>query len=149
MIAETFVWLAATSPPWFKAIFLFSIGLLIPGFFVAVWLMSRSHKDNKTSRPDAGPKMESKLTRAEALRSIKSFTDELKTGWERDGLEWAPELIGILVRFNQEASKDSPNRTQLESLCNEMRNFIESRKFLKGISNVLADANAVCRSESE
>jgi hypothetical protein len=122
--------------------------LVIPAFFVGTWLMSRSHKDRKKSLPDRARKMESKPTRAEALRRLKSFADELKNGWERDGLDWAPELLSILMRFNEEASKDSPNRTQLELLHREMRDFIESRKFLKGIAHILDDANgAVCRSE--
>ena len=149
MNSEIIPFLAATSPPFFKAVFLILITLVIPGFFVAMWLMSRRQKDKKKSLLDREPKMESKLTRAEALRSLRSFADELKTGWERDRLEWAPELLGILVKFNQEASKDSPNRTQLELLRNEIRNFIESRKSLKGISYIVTDANTVCRSESE
>jgi hypothetical protein len=45
-------WLGATSPPWFKALFLILIVLAIPGFFAVMWLMSRSHKDKKKSRLD-------------------------------------------------------------------------------------------------
>jgi hypothetical protein len=45
-------WLGATSPPWFKAFFLIVVALAIPGFFVVMWLMSRSHKDRKKSRSD-------------------------------------------------------------------------------------------------
>src|SRR5215475_12672321 len=119
-------WLGAASPPWFKAIFLILVALVIPGFFVVMWLMSRSHKDKKKSLPDRERNVESKLARAEALRRLKHFADELKTGWERDGLEWAPEFLGMLVKFTQEASKDSPNSTQLEFLCNEMSNFVET-----------------------
>jgi hypothetical protein len=45
-------WLGAASPPWFKAIFLVLVALVIPGFFVVMWLMSRSHKDKKKSRSE-------------------------------------------------------------------------------------------------
>jgi hypothetical protein len=40
--------LAATSPPFFKAIFLTVVALVIPGFFVAMWLMSHRHKQKKS-----------------------------------------------------------------------------------------------------
>jgi len=40
-------WLGAISPPWFKAVFLILIALAIPGFFVLIWLMSRSQKHKK------------------------------------------------------------------------------------------------------
>jgi hypothetical protein len=45
--SELIPWLGAASPPWFKAIFLILIALVIPGFFVVMWLMSRRHKDKK------------------------------------------------------------------------------------------------------
>jgi hypothetical protein len=44
--------LAATSPPLFKVIFLILVALVIPGFFVLMWLMNRRHKEKKKSRPD-------------------------------------------------------------------------------------------------
>jgi hypothetical protein len=40
-------WFGATSPTWFKAVFLILIALAIPGFFVLMWLMSRSQKHKK------------------------------------------------------------------------------------------------------
>jgi hypothetical protein len=45
-------WLGATSPPWFKALFLIVVALAIPGFFVVMWLMSRRHRNGKKSRSE-------------------------------------------------------------------------------------------------
>jgi len=44
--------LAATAPPFFKTIFLILVALVIPGFFVLMWLMSRSRKEKKKSPSD-------------------------------------------------------------------------------------------------
>jgi len=44
--------LGATSPPWFKALFLILVALVIPGFFVVMWLMSRRHKERNKSRSE-------------------------------------------------------------------------------------------------
>jgi hypothetical protein len=49
---ETIPWLGAASPPFFKAVFLTLIALVIPGFFVLTWLISRSRKDKKKVPPD-------------------------------------------------------------------------------------------------
>ena len=38
--------------PLFKAIFLIFVALIIPGFFVLTWLMSRRHKDKKKAPSD-------------------------------------------------------------------------------------------------
>jgi Flp pilus assembly protein protease CpaA len=38
--------------PLFKALFLILIALVIPGFFVLMWLLSRRHKDKKNSPRD-------------------------------------------------------------------------------------------------
>jgi hypothetical protein len=38
--------------PLFKALFLILIALVIPGFFVLMWLTSRRHKDKKKSKPE-------------------------------------------------------------------------------------------------
>jgi Flp pilus assembly protein protease CpaA len=38
--------------PLLKALFLILIALVIPGFFVLTWLMSRKHKDKKKSPAD-------------------------------------------------------------------------------------------------
>jgi hypothetical protein len=45
-------WLGATSPTWFKALFLILVALVIPGFFVVMWLMSRRQKHKKNAPPD-------------------------------------------------------------------------------------------------
>jgi hypothetical protein len=37
--------------PLLKALFLILIALIIPGFFVSMWLMSRRHKDKKKAPP--------------------------------------------------------------------------------------------------
>jgi hypothetical protein len=50
--SELIPWLGATSPGFFKAGFLSLLALVIPGFFVLMWLMSRSHKDKKNAPPD-------------------------------------------------------------------------------------------------
>jgi len=52
MYPEIIPWLAATSPPFFKAVFLILIALVIPAFFVVMWLMSRRHKDKRKSRSE-------------------------------------------------------------------------------------------------
>lgn len=44
--------LATASPPFFKAVFLILIVLVIPGFFVLMWLNSRSHKQKKKPPSD-------------------------------------------------------------------------------------------------
>ena len=94
-------------------------------------------------------KTEPKLTRAEAQSKLESFTEELKTEWQRDGLDWAPDLLNRLFEFNREAAKDYPDWVQLELLRKGMRDFIGSRKFLKGISNILEYADTVCQREAE
>jgi hypothetical protein len=45
-------WLGAASPPWFKALFLIVVALVIPGFFVVMWLMSRSRKNKEKQQSD-------------------------------------------------------------------------------------------------
>jgi hypothetical protein len=50
--SEIIPWLGATSPPWFKAIFLIVIALAIPGFFVLMWLMSRRKGNKRNSQSD-------------------------------------------------------------------------------------------------
>jgi hypothetical protein len=139
--------LSVTSPPFFKTAFLVVVALTIPAFFLVMWVMSRSQ--NKTKSEAKRKHIESKLNRAEALRNLESFTRELEASWQRDGLDWAPELLGILTRFNREASRGTPDRAQLDLLRNELRGFIANRKFLKGIANVLEYADAVCQPESE
>ena len=52
MTLTSTLWVAATSPPFFKVLFLIVVALVIPGFFVLMWLMSRSHKDKKKSPAD-------------------------------------------------------------------------------------------------
>jgi hypothetical protein len=47
MYPKIIPWLGATSPPFFKAVFLILIALVIPAFFVVIWLMSRRNKDKK------------------------------------------------------------------------------------------------------
>jgi hypothetical protein len=45
----------------------------------------------------------STLTRQEAQRKLSAFIEELDSGWERDGLEWGPELLVRLREFDQAA----------------------------------------------
>jgi hypothetical protein len=52
MNSEIVPWFAATSPPWFKAIFLILVALVIPGFFVLIWLMSRSRRNKRKPQSD-------------------------------------------------------------------------------------------------
>ena len=78
-----------------------------------------------------------RLSREEALKELCSFIEELDAGWERDGLDWAPDLLKILRAFVDEASKSSTgNSPELERLRNEVHAYFERYKFLKGIYNV-------------
>jgi cell division protein FtsX len=43
--------LAVTAPRGFKIVFLIVIALVIPGFFLLVWLMSRSQRGKKNKPP--------------------------------------------------------------------------------------------------
>jgi hypothetical protein len=45
-------WLGANAPPFFKALFLILLALVIPGFFVSIWLISRRHKHKNKSPAD-------------------------------------------------------------------------------------------------
>src|SRR5260370_32836933 len=96
--------LSVTSPPFFNPAFLAIVALAIPAFFLVMWMMSRSHSKKKRH-------FEPKVNRAEALKNLESFIRELEAGWQRDGLDCAPELLRILTKFNRDASIDTPNRT--------------------------------------
>jgi hypothetical protein len=52
MNSDSIAWLGATSPPWFKAMFLIGVAVVIPGFFVVMWLMSRSHRNKRKPESD-------------------------------------------------------------------------------------------------
>jgi len=49
---QSLPWLGVTSPPFFKAVLLIAVALVIPGFFVVIWLKSRSRQHKKKSQSD-------------------------------------------------------------------------------------------------
>jgi hypothetical protein len=78
-----------------------------------------------------------KLSREEALKELKSFLAEIDAGWERDGLDWAPEVLNILRPFVAEASNQLPDYYRLEVLREEVYAYFKRNKSMKGISFVL------------
>ena len=81
-----------------------------------------------------------KLTRDEALREIETFIVELDAGWQKDGLDWAPELLIILREFCRVSQVE-----QLLALRTRLHHFLSVRR-LKGISFLLTWADAVVES---
>lgn len=71
------------------------------------------------------------------MKELGSFIEELDAKWERDGLDWAPELLKMLREFTAEASKPSSGAHRLESLHAEIHAYFKKYKFLKGICFVL------------
>jgi hypothetical protein len=72
-------------------------------------------------------------TRDEALRDIEAFIAELEAGWQRDRLDWAPELILLLREFRSASQVE-----QLATLRTRLHEFFFIRKRqLKGISFLL------------
>jgi hypothetical protein len=49
---EVASFLAAAAPRGFKIAFLVVISLVIPAFFLLIWLMSRAHKQKKNPRSE-------------------------------------------------------------------------------------------------
>lgn len=87
----------------------------------------------------------SNLSRGEALRKLSSFLEELDANWERDGLDWDPDLLRILRAFVAEASKSSAgDRYRLEGLRIEVHAYFERYKSMKGISYVREWVDIFC-----
>lgn len=83
-----------------------------------------------------------KRTRDEALQDIDLFIVELDAGWQRDGLDWGPELLGLLREFRSASAVE-----QLVASRERLRQFFEPRKrHLKGISYLLSWADDVVES---
>jgi hypothetical protein len=83
-----------------------------------------------------------KLTRDEAFREIDALVVELDAGWQRDGLDWAPELLSLLRDFR--AASEFERLTALRTQLREF--FLRERKKVKGISFVLIWADFVVES---
>jgi hypothetical protein len=89
-----------------------------------------------------------KLTGEEALKELDSFIVELDSGWERDGLDWAPALLGLLRDFNREAAAENPDRERLGILHAQVHAFFKDRHFLKGLPSVLWDIDIIYRNDA-
>jgi hypothetical protein len=89
-----------------------------------------------------------KLTREQALKELDSFISELDTGWERDGLDWAPALLSMLRDFSREAATEKPNRERLDILRSRVHAYFSEHRFLKGLPSVLWDIDIICRNET-
>lgn len=58
---------------------------------------------------------------------------ELDATWERDGLDWSPELLKMLREFSAEASMETPDTQRLQKLHGDIHAYFKRFKFLKGI----------------
>jgi hypothetical protein len=85
-----------------------------------------------------------KLTRGEALKGLDSFIAELDAGWQRDGLDWAPVLLGMLRDFSREAAAENRDQERLAVLHEQVHAYFKKHRFLKGIPNVLWDIDEIC-----
>ena len=83
-----------------------------------------------------------KRERDEALRDIDAFIVELDAGWQRDGLDWAPELLVWLREFRgtSKVERLAVLRAQLHEL------FAKRKRRLKGISYLLSWVDDVVES---
>jgi hypothetical protein len=83
-----------------------------------------------------------KRTRDEALQDIDSFIAELDADWQRDGLNWEPELLGLLREFR--------GASQIEQLTASRKRLHEwfgtRQRELKGISYLLSWVDDVVES---
>ena len=83
-----------------------------------------------------------KLTRDEALREIDAIVAEFDAGWQRDGLDWAPELLSLLREF-----RTASEFKRLLALRTQLREFFHrERRKVKGISFVLTWVDSVVES---
>ena len=83
-----------------------------------------------------------KRTRAEALQDIDLFIVELDAGWQRDGLDWGPELLELLREFRSTSEVE-----ELVASRERLRQFFEPREGqLKGISYLLSWVDDVVES---
>jgi hypothetical protein len=90
-----------------------------------------------------------KLTPEEALQRLDRLVAELEATWKRDGLEWALDFLVLLRGFSKEAHKDKPDAEQLTIVRDTIREFILSRKFLKGVCFVLEWADVIMAENRE
>jgi hypothetical protein len=88
------------------------------------------------------------IDRREALKELNAFIAELATGWERDGLGWAPALLALLRSFSAEASRDVPDSERLGDLRAQICQYFVEHKFLKGLCFVLEWIDAISGHEN-
>ena len=109
-------------------------------------MKSFSHKMRASGPHGNSPEQ---LTRAEALKRLDAFVAELDGEWQRDGMEWAVDLLVLLRGFTREARKDEPDRERWHIFQTAMGEFVGQRKFLKGVEFVLAWADTVAKGHRE
>ena len=108
----------------------------------------KSASDNK-KEPNRRREPPEKLSHEDALKRLDAFVAKLDGEWQRDGMEWAVDLLVLLRGFTREARKDEPDRERLDTFQTAMREFIGQRKFLKGVEFVLAWADTVAKGHRE
>jgi hypothetical protein len=86
------------------------------------------------------------MNRDEALDRLREFIVKMETTWQRNSLEWIFDLLTLVRLFVRAASEKNPDPDQIETLRNELRDFIERREFLKGLDFVVQYADVVCKS---
>lgn len=110
-------------------------------------MKKREHLQRKKANRKA-PAAE-KPTPEEALKRLDRFVAELEIGWKHDGLEWALDFLVLLRGFCKEAHRDEQDVQQLTIVRDAIAEFIESRKFLKGVDFVLEWADVIMSENRE
>jgi hypothetical protein len=91
----------------------------------------------------------SQLTRQEALRRLQFFTNGIKIGCQRYGLDWAPERLATLSDFSKEASKRKPDWKRLNILRKGLSHVFRARKLVSKNDYILEYADIICEHESQ
>ena len=86
----------------------------------------------------------STLTRQEGQQKLSAFIEELDSGWERDGLEWGPELLALLREFDQAARRQEPDGDDLDRCRERVVDFVGGRRPLKGLGFLIKYVDAIC-----
>jgi hypothetical protein len=83
------------------------------------------------------------MSREEALQKLSKFIDELDRGWERDRLEWGPDLLQLLREFDSVARRQMPDRHELARCRNQVVDFVGGRRPLKGLGFLITYVDAI------